>query len=51
VDPAIRRGVASIPHGHETANVNLLTSVEHVDAMTGMVLYTGIPIEVVAEPV
>jgi anaerobic selenocysteine-containing dehydrogenase len=51
VDPAIRRGVASIPHGHETANVNLLTSVEDVDAMTGMVLYTGIPIEVVPEPV
>lgn len=49
VDPAIRRGVASIPHGHEVANVNCLTSVEEVDPMTGMVLYTGIPIEV--EPV
>lgn len=46
VDPAIRPGVASIPHGHEAANVNLLTSIEHVDEMTGMVLYTGIPIEV-----
>jgi formylmethanofuran dehydrogenase subunit D len=41
-------GVASIPHGHEVANVNLLTSVENVDRMTGMVLYTGIPIEVEA---
>jgi anaerobic selenocysteine-containing dehydrogenase len=49
VDAAIRRGVASIPHGHEVANVNYLTSVEKVDKMTGMVLYTGIPIEV--EPV
>jgi anaerobic selenocysteine-containing dehydrogenase len=49
VDAAIRRGVASIPHGHEVANVNCLTSVDDVDRMTGMVLYTGIPIEV--EPV
>lgn len=49
VSDTIRPGVASIPHGHEVANVNRLTSVEHVDAMTGMVLYTGIPIEV--EPV
>jgi len=49
VDAAIRRGVASIPHGHEVANVNYLTSVEKVDKMTGMVLYTGVPIQV--EPV
>ena len=49
ISDTIRRGVASIPHGHEVANVNCLTSVENVDAMTGMVLYTGIPIEV--EPV
>jgi anaerobic selenocysteine-containing dehydrogenase len=49
VDAAIRPGVASIPHGHEVANVNLLTSVEHVDALTGMVRYSGIPIEL--EPV
>jgi anaerobic selenocysteine-containing dehydrogenase len=46
VSTTIRRGVASIPHGHEVANVNYLTSVEQVDKMTGMVLYTGIPIEV-----
>lgn len=49
VSDTIRRGVASIPHGHEAANVNLLTSVEEVDRLTGMVLYTGIPIAV--EPV
>ena len=49
VDAGIRRGVASIPHGHEIANVNYLTSTERVDKMTGMVLYTGVPIEV--EPV
>ena len=48
IDPAIRVGVASIPHGHEIANVNNLTSVEHVDPMGGQVRYTGIPIEVEA---
>jgi anaerobic selenocysteine-containing dehydrogenase len=49
ISDTIRRGVASIPHGHETANVNLLTSVENVDPMTGMVMYSGIPITV--EPI
>ncbi|HEX7853069.1 MAG TPA: molybdopterin dinucleotide binding domain-containing protein [Sphingobium sp.] len=49
IDESIRPGVASIPHGHEIANVNKLTSIENVDGMTGMVLYTGIPISV--EPV
>ncbi|MCE7795423.1 molybdopterin-dependent oxidoreductase [Sphingobium sufflavum] len=46
VTDTIRPGVASIPHGHEGANVNLLTSVQSVDAMTGMVLYSGIPIAI-----
>jgi anaerobic selenocysteine-containing dehydrogenase len=46
VDASMRRGVASIPHGHEVANVNYLTSVQDVDKLTGMVLYTGIPISV-----
>lgn len=46
VTDTIRPGVASIPHGHEVANVNRLTSVEQVDRMTGMVRYTGIPIAV-----
>ena len=49
VDAGIRPGVASIAHGHEVANVNLLTSVEEVDALTGMVLYAGVPIEIVPE--
>ncbi len=48
VTDMIRRGVASIPHGHESANVNLLTSAEQVDALTGMVRYTGIPISIAA---
>ncbi|MDE2303458.1 MAG: molybdopterin-dependent oxidoreductase [Sphingomonadales bacterium] len=46
VSDTIRRGVVSIPHGHEHANVNELTSLEAVDAMTGMVRYTGVPIAI-----
>jgi anaerobic selenocysteine-containing dehydrogenase len=46
ISDTVRRGVASIPHGHEIANVNFLTSVGHVDEMTGMVRYSGIPIVV-----
>ena len=49
VDAGMRRGVASIPHGHEHANVNRLTSVEDVDPLGGMALYSGVPIAV--EPV
>ena len=49
VDEAIRPGVVSIPHGHGVANVNHLTNTEKVDPLGGMVLYTGIPVEV--EPV
>lgn len=46
VSESIRPGVASIPHGHASANVNLLTDGDAVDPLTGMVRYTGIPIEV-----
>jgi anaerobic selenocysteine-containing dehydrogenase len=46
LDDGIRRGVTSIPHGHGSANVNYLTSVESVDPLGGMVHYSGILIEV-----
>ena len=49
VDRGMRRGVASIPHGHETANVNRLTSREVIDPLGGMALYSGVSIEV--EPI
>lgn len=42
IDPGIRRGVVSLPHGHAGANVNKLTSKDAVDKLTGMVLYSGI---------
>lgn len=51
VSKEVRRGVASIPHGHESANVNLLTSAEEVDPLTGMVRYTGIPLSIRKEHV
>jgi predicted molibdopterin-dependent oxidoreductase YjgC len=34
------------PHGHEHANVNLLTSIREVDSLTGMARYSGIPVSV-----
>jgi anaerobic selenocysteine-containing dehydrogenase len=46
VDPGMREGVCSIPHGHLDANVNNLTSTEDVDPLGGMALYSGVPIEV-----
>jgi anaerobic selenocysteine-containing dehydrogenase len=49
VDAGMRRGVVSIAHGHQHGNVNFLTSVEAVDPLGGMALYTGVPVEV--EPV
>lgn len=50
VSDTVRQGVASIPHGHESANVNYLTSAQEVDSLTGMVRYSGIPIEVTPLP-
>ncbi len=50
VDPGMRKGVCSIPHGHEDANVNNLTSTDDVDPLGGMALYSGVPIEIEAVP-
>ncbi len=46
VDDAIRRGAVSVPHGHQSANVNRLTSKDALDPITGMALYSGIPVTV-----
>jgi anaerobic selenocysteine-containing dehydrogenase len=46
LDPDIRRGVVSIPHGHRAANVNDLTDRNTVDLVTGMVRYSGVPVEI-----
>jgi anaerobic selenocysteine-containing dehydrogenase len=44
VDAAVRRGAVSVPHGHAGANVNLLTSKDDIDPLTGMTRYSGIPV-------
>ena len=44
VDPGIRRGVVSVPHGHHGANVNALTDAGELDPVTGMVRYSGVPV-------
>lgn len=44
VDASIRRGAVSVPHGHAGANVNLLTSKDDIDPLTGMTRYSGIPV-------
>jgi anaerobic selenocysteine-containing dehydrogenase len=41
------RGTVSFPHGHETRNVGVLvTARDRVDPVSGMMLQSGIPIEV-----
>jgi anaerobic selenocysteine-containing dehydrogenase len=45
IDPQIRRGVVSVPHGFAQPNVNRLTSArDGVDPLTGMVLQSGIEV-------
>jgi anaerobic selenocysteine-containing dehydrogenase len=46
LDPTLRRGVVSVPHGFCTSNVNLLTSSEAVDPVTGMAVYGAIPVTI-----
>jgi anaerobic selenocysteine-containing dehydrogenase len=49
IDDSMRRGVVSVPHGFEDANVNLLTGRE-ADPLTGMALYSGYPVTIHAGP-
>ena len=44
VDPSIRRGAVSVPHGHEGANVNWLTDADDIDRTTGMAHSSGLPV-------
>ena len=50
VDPAIRRGALSVPHGHHGVNVNALTDKDVVDPVTGMVRYSCVPVSVEPAP-
>jgi anaerobic selenocysteine-containing dehydrogenase len=44
VDPSVRRGAVSVPHGHAGANVNLLTSKDDIDPASGMTRYSGVAV-------
>ncbi len=54
----IRRGVVSVPHGFDEANVNLLTSTassapsaaDGADPLSGMTITSGLLVEVTGEP-
>lgn len=45
IDESVGRGHVSIPHGWGDTNVNVLTSKDDVDPITGMPLYSGLEIE------
>ena len=44
VEPTTRAGTVSVPHGHQRANVNVLTCKDDIDPTTGMAHYSGIPV-------
>lgn len=46
LDPTLRRGVVSVPHGYQSANVNRLTSKDEIDLVTGMARYNAIPVSI-----
>jgi anaerobic selenocysteine-containing dehydrogenase len=50
VDPSVRRGAVSVPHGHQRANVNRLTDSDDIDLVTGMAHYSGVPVSLHAAP-
>jgi anaerobic selenocysteine-containing dehydrogenase len=50
VDPDIRRGAVSIPHGFLVPNVSRLTTgATGTDPLTGMVLQSGVPVTLTAD--
>jgi anaerobic selenocysteine-containing dehydrogenase len=46
IDSGMRRGAVSVPHGHSGANVNVLTSHQQADPLTGMARYSGVQVSV-----
>lgn len=43
---SIRRGAVTLPHGYDDVNVDDLTSSVELDLLTGMPVYSAIPVEV-----
>jgi anaerobic selenocysteine-containing dehydrogenase len=48
LDESVGRGHVSVPHGWRHTNVNVLTSKDHVDPITGMPLFSGLDVELSA---
>jgi len=48
LDPDMRPGVCSIPHGHKDANINQLTCGLDMDPLGGMAHFSAVPIEIEA---
>jgi anaerobic selenocysteine-containing dehydrogenase len=48
IDGAVGRGHVSVPHGWGDTNVNVLTSKDDVDPVTGMPLYSGLDVTISA---
>lgn len=49
IDPTLSRGVMNVPHGFAGLNANSLTSLSHVNGLTGMPTFSALPVTV--EPV
>jgi hypothetical protein len=45
VTDAIRPGVVSLPHGFEQANVNRIIGTADADPLSGMTVFSGVPVE------
>jgi anaerobic selenocysteine-containing dehydrogenase len=51
IDPSLVPGAISVPHGWEgTHNVNLLTAADDTDAITGMPIFSNLPVEIAKAP-
>jgi anaerobic selenocysteine-containing dehydrogenase len=45
IDPTLRAGAMTVPHGWSGQyNVNRLTDTKHVDSLTGMLRFSGLPV-------
>jgi len=48
VDPHMRVGAVTLPHGYGGTNVNRLTNAVELDPLTGMPTYSGVPVDLSA---
>ncbi|MGE5722353.1 MAG: molybdopterin dinucleotide binding domain-containing protein, partial [Sphingomonadales bacterium] len=46
IDHTLSRGVMNVPHGFAGINANALTSLKHINGLTGMPTFSALPISV-----